>query len=494
MKKIILIFILILIDYSVFSQESNYIKSFEWMVKTFEENDAGFKYIVEEKGVNDYTRHNSTCREKILQAKTEEEYLSIMNNWLFYFRKGHIGIFPQESINQNNNSDFESETTKDSIRRLYQNEACINLDEAEFIYYLKKNQYKINPIEGVWRNESYTIGIVRSKNNVNKFDAFIIKADSIFWIPKQKKAELTLLNDSTFGVMFFMHDHSKEKTNANYVGKSYGIISMVDGFWIKTYPKVNYPQKDQIFLEYAFNSKPFIRKLNEKTIYLRIPSFQYSEKTEIDNLLFKNDSLIKATRNLIIDIRNGTGGSDLSYYNLIPYFYTQPIRRIGMKYRATELNANAFESYSKLINDTAIARVCNDIANKMRQHLGNYIDVGDKGVSIDSSYTFSKYPIKVAVIFNKNNGSTDEGFLYDIRQSCKVKLFGRPTGGMFDFSNMNFVDFPNSTYRLGYTMTATKRLPDYKIDGVGIQPDYFIDDSIKEEDWIEFVQSVIEVE
>jgi hypothetical protein len=41
-------------------------------------------------------------------------------------------------------------------------------------------------------------------------------------------------------------------------------------------------------------------------------------------------------------------------------------------------------------------------------------------------------------------------------------------------------------------MTASLALPAFSIDGVGIQPDYFIDDTIQEEDWINFVQSTIE--
>jgi hypothetical protein len=497
MKKTVLIISMVLSCFIAFSQNTEYAKSFDWMVKTFEENDAGFQNVVDLKGTDDYTRHTALYREKILKAKSKDEYFSILNSWLFYFRKGHIGVFPNENSNKNNTSSIITEGSKDSIRALYKNEVIINLKQKEFEIYLQKNKDKIHPIEGIWKNISgnnYVIGIIRSKKSVNHFDAFIIKADSIYWTPKQKKAEFTLLEDLTFDVGFSMRNHQKKMITAKWVGTSHAIISMMNDLWIKTRPNEIISLKDSLFLGFKFNKQPFIKKLNSKTVYFRITSFDYSHKPLIDGLLSQNDSLIKTTHNLIIDIRNGTGGSDLSYSNLIPLAYTNPIRYIGMKYRATELNAQCFDNYAMLFkDDTATNRYCTKVAKKMRNNIGKFIDMNNVGVSIDSSYTALEYPAKVAIICNKYNGSTDEAFLYHMRQSLKVKIFGRPSGGMIDFSNMNYVDFPNdSTSRLGYTMTASKRLPDYVIDGVGIQPDYFIDDSIKEEDWIEFVQSVIE--
>ena len=80
------------------------------------------------------------------------------------------------------------------------------------------------------------------------------------------------------------------------------------------------------------------------------------------------------------------------------------------------------------------------------------------------------------------------------RQSYKVKIFGRPTAGMFDFSNVNSVNSPDGKYVLRFAMTERKEFADYRVDDIGIQPDIFIDNSINEEDWVDFVQSIIEKE
>jgi C-terminal processing protease CtpA/Prc len=111
---------------------------------------------------------------------------------------------------------------------------------------------------------------------------------------------------------------------------------------------------------------------------------------------------------------------------------------------------------------------------------------------VDSSYTYAALPRNIAIICNQYNGSTDESFVFQAKQSSKVKVFGRPTFGALDFSNVHIVDFPNGLFQLMYTMTASYRIPDFPIDGIGIQPDFYIDETIHEEDWIYYVQSTME--
>ena len=128
----------------------------------------------------------------------------------------------------------------------------------------------------------------------------------------------------------------------------------------------------------------------------------------------------------------------------------------------------------------------------MRENTGKFINLSDETVSTMSLDKILPYPQKVAIICNQNNGSTDEQFLITAKQSRKVKVFGRPTGGMLDISNINEVDFPNGKFVLGYAMSKSYRIPNYCIDGVGVQPDCFIDDAISESDWIEYTKTVLE--
>lgn len=486
MKRIGITIFFVIVNLYLFSQQSNYLTTFDWMVKTFEENDAGFSYYLKQKGVDNYFAHTNSCRSKILKAKSEIEYVQIMNDWLYYFRKSHIGFIPKQ---QGGLSDL----TKDSIRSLYKNEEQVNFSENEFRKYLQDNEKTLKPIEGIWKNQTYTLGIISSKGNANEFTAFIIKADSIYWVPKQIKAILINKQDNNFDVDYFMRNHTKEKTTAKFIGSSFGILSIMSGYWIKAYPQVALSPKESHYYEYITSEKPSINQLSNNTIYIRIPSFMLDQKAAIDKLLVQNDKLIKSTKNLIIDIRNGTGGSDYSHYGLIPYYYTQPIRLMGLIYRGTELNAREYERYSTMHTDSSNIMNCKTIAKKMREHIGGYYNPGES-VSTINGFKRSVYPAKVAILCNNNNASADEGFLYMARQSYKVKIFGKPTRGAFDFSNINIVDAPDSNYVLWIAMSAGKNFPEYRIDDIGIQPDFYIDETVNDEDWVSFVQSVIENE
>lgn len=476
---------------STFAQQLNYAESFDWMVKTFSANDAGYQYVVDKKGAEEFKKHTSFYREKAVNAASVNDCLTAMNNWLYFFRKGHIGAYYKPYLNQNMQASTLSEKSKDSIRALYKNEEIIDLTEERAIELFKKKKGKLNPIEGIWNSNNYSIGIISQPEKANQFVAFIIKADGIYWMPKQKKAEFTQNADSTYSMVYSMRDHSKKNETARLVGNSGNLLLMINSIWTKVYPEASPTQKDELFLKLRSATSPFMERLSEKTLYLRIPSFQITQKSKIDSLILSKDSLIRSTPNLIIDIRNGTGGSDYSYFKLIPYFYTQPIRKPGFKYYATELNAKAYEKYAANYSDTSsAAKYCRRIAEKMRQNLGSYFT--EEKIGINSSYTTSSFPVRIAIICNQYNGSTDEAFLYDAKQSLKVKVFGRPTMGAFDFSNVNLIDSPDGQLQLICSMTASYRIPDFPIDSIGIQPDFFIDESIMEEDWVYFVQSTIE--
>ena len=475
MRTKILIFSILFLYLTASCQKSEYVKNFDWMVKTFQENDAGYETYLKQKGEKNIAIYTNECREKILQAKSEQECISIMNEWLHYFRKGHIGVFP----NRNNDSNIYQ----------YNNEKKIALSKEDFTSYLQINKNSIHPIEGIWTNQYYTIGIIKSKNDNNHFESFIIEANNPYWTPGQIKAELNLLEDNSFDVTFLMKDHTKKQTTIKWHGHNQNIIRINGIFWVKAYPKTD--NQDQLFYEFVTSNKPFIKKLSESTIYLRIPSFELSNKEAIDKLLESNDNLIKSTPNLIIDIRYGTGGSDYSHYGLIPYYFTNSIRNMSLTYRATELNALAYEKYARQHIDSNAANFCRTIAKKMRENLGGYYDSGTN-TGVITSYNALKYPAKIAIICNKNNASADEGFLYMARQSYKVKIFGESTAGAFDFSNVNIVDFPDGKSVLWITMSMSKRLPNYQIDDIGIQPDYFIEHSTEEKDWVTYVRSVIE--
>jgi C-terminal processing protease CtpA/Prc len=101
------------------------------------------------------------------------------------------------------------------------------------------------------------------------------------------------------------------------------------------------------------------------------------------------------------------------------------------------------------------------------------------------------YPKKVGIIINGGCGSTTEQFILAAKQSNKVKLFGTTTFGSLDISNMYSVKSPCNDLELGYCLSKSFRIPDFTIDGKGLQPDYYLDKEIPKYEWLAFVNKIL---
>ena len=61
----------------------------------------------------------------------------------------------------------------------------------------------------------------------------------------------------------------------------------------------------------------YFKQISNETNYFRIHSFDFENKTVIDSILKENKEKLISKENLIIDVRNNGGGSDLSYYPMM---------------------------------------------------------------------------------------------------------------------------------------------------------------------------------
>jgi hypothetical protein len=334
------------------AQDCNCESNFEWMKKTFEENDAGFQYIIDTKGTQAYNIHNALSLEKIKSAQTSSECTRLLYEWLTFFRSGHIGIEPITPKEPNNNPTNNQQDTQ----------------------------------------------------------------------------------------------------------------------------------------------KPYIEDLNPTTLLLKIPSF-YNAKTLISSVIVANKDKILHTKNLIIDVRNNGGGSSESFSEILPLLYTNPIRKVGVEYLSTKLNN---QRMLDLINGTVPdfpedrKKWAKEAYDNLEAHLGEYVNVHDSTiVSVYELDTIYAYPQNIGIIINGGCVSATEDFLYEAKQSKKVKLFGTTTFGAMDISNMYFVESPCKEFKLWYGLSKSYRIPEMTIDNKGIQPDYYLDKSIPQDKWVDFVKEVL---
>ena len=345
--KIIIAIFFFLLSANLNAQEHDYTKTLNWVIETFRQNDAGFQYIIDKKGENNYNRFTQNIKYRAASVNNDDEFINLVYEWLHFFRKNHIQFMLKDNP-INRTSEFESD--------------------------FKDNELHLD-------------------------------------------------------------------------------------------------------------------QLSDKTLYFRIPSFDYNNRASIDSIINRNRELIISTPNLIIDIRNGAGGSDASFMSLLPFIYTNPIRQDGILLKGSELNAQGFERYAELTNNKNL----NDLAKSLRNNIGKFVPVRDeeKASFIEFDNVFP-YPQRIAIIINNRNVSADEQFLIYAKQSWKVKLFGNTTAGGIDISNLTHTFSPDDKFVLVYGMSKSKRVPYFTIDDIGIQPDFLIDNEIPENEWVNYIQSILE--
>jgi C-terminal processing protease CtpA/Prc len=265
-----------------------------------------------------------------------------------------------------------------------------------------------------------------------------------------------------------------------------------------TLTRVNPDKKDSKntinYLELLNAQGPMFQQYSENTLVLRIPSFAYENKRSIDSVINANHDKITKTRNLVIDIRNNGGGSDNSYAQIIPYLYTNPIRIIGLEMLSTPLNNQRMEEFLKYPDiSSEKKKAIKENLKTLNDNLGKFVNLNDQKVYVQTLDTVYNYPKNVAILINRANGSTSEQFLLAAKQSTKTKLFGTTTMGVLDISNMHFVTSPCGKIEMGYCLSKSYRIPEMAIDDKGIQPDYYLDDTIPDEDWVEYAEQTFSV-
>ena len=236
----------------------------------------------------------------------------------------------------------------------------------------------------------------------------------------------------------------------------------------------------------------YVRDYDANTTYLRITTFDSNHTKQIDSVLSANKQKITSKKNLIIDIRDNGGGTDQSFFNIIPILYTNPIRNLPVEYLSTPQNNQSWEErmQQKDLNEASRAWYAGSV-KKLHANPGKFVMLSSDSVYFTTYDVKYPQPANVAVIINGNNGSTAEQFLLAARQSKKVKLFGTTTMGELDISNMYSVTSPDKQYTLWYCTSKSLRIPDFTIDNKGISPDFYIDRSVPKDKWVPYVAGIM---
>jgi hypothetical protein len=464
----LLISISFLITNATYSQKCTCESNFQWVKKTFEENDAGFAYYIDKKGNDAYELHNKEYLAKIKKLPNNKECAETINQWLRFFRNGHIGVEYIKSAQ-------ESKETKIGTFVLSENDLKKHLDNSD-----KKDKY-----EGIWTYDGYKIGIQKRDD---KYIGYIISSTNQNWKQFEVKTTFTEKN----GTLYLGNKTSLNIQKVTTFGNTY--LALDNTLLKKVYPIITEDSIVEKGIKQLFTPRGthYFEKLNENTAYLRITFFDIPEKKKIDSIIAKNRDIILSTKNLIIDVRNNPGGSDESFAELIPFLYTNPIRNVNTLFYSTKLNNQRMLDLSKNMDfDETTRKELKSYYETLNASVGQYVNIFGNKVDITTLGSITNYPKNIAIIINEKNGSTTEQFLLTAKQSNKVKLFGVTTYGALDISNVNDINSPCGDIKLFYGVSKSFRIPAFAIDDIGLQPDFFIDDTIEKYDWVNYVNQVL---
>ncbi|MCC9065232.1 S41 family peptidase [Flavobacterium piscisymbiosum] len=478
LKKTV-IFLFLIISFNTFAQKCSCQDNFAWLKQTFEENDAGFQFVIDKKGLKEYQNHNEIFSKKIKNIKDANDCQKALSEWLLFFRKSHLSLVVNQD-QQKKEAAKPNTAANDKWEKM-------EIPETELKNNLAKNS--LPGFEGIWVSEPYTIGVVKKDN---QYVGYILDAKGTKWKQYQVKFKITENLDKTHTAIYYLGDYSSRKfDDIQFIGNNFlkiGFVSLK-----RVFPNIqeNNPEISD-YIESITTQEPFIKAISPKTVLLRIPSFNYSNKKAIDSILAANHNLITSRENLIIDLRDNGGGSDSSFENIIPYLYSNPIRNIGVQFLSTKLNNKRMEDFMAdpewSDKDKEWARKG---LEKLNAHLGQFVNLEENAVEETKLDKVLTNPKNIGIIIHENNASTTEQFLLAAKQSKKVKLFGTTTEGVLDISNMYFIDSPCKDLKLGYSLSKSFRIPGMQIDDKGIQPDYYLDKTIPEYNWVRFTEQIL---
>jgi hypothetical protein len=347
-----------------------------------------------------------------------------------------------------------------------------------------------SPFVGYWLNDysNCIIGIVKNNTKPVSFSGFVVESHDNFLPLGTEILNFTHVNGNIYGCVF-VDPVTGFKTYVN-------LKVLRDGLFTTNYYSKWSRLENYSFGKYLlqtlpkYDSEASFKIIDSSTSYIKIPVNSAKNARIIDSLTALFDSVIKKSKNLIIDIRNNRGGGLRTYRALLPYIYTSDIVRDD-SYR---YYSNTYaESYIQLrnrkisMNDTSNIYRIDNFIQKINENNGKFIYEAPDTIRYGN---IMPYPKNVAVLVNYGCVSASEIMILDFIQSKKVKVFGEQTQGVADNLDAYFIETP---YNNSLTIPSVIRVPGnkkYLLDGVGFTPDVILTEIVK--DWIEFVKKYYE--
>lgn len=221
---------------------------------------------------------------------------------------------------------------------------------------------------------------------------------------------------------------------------------------------------------------PRLELLGQDTLLLVLPSFKDSYRAPLQALLDARRADLESHAYWIVDVRGNGGGSDLTYAPLLPWLLDGDYLEHRLDYLATPVNIQAQEAICTRMAEPAACRsaLAPAIAAMRAASPGSFARRPGAPVSIERPERFEpKAPKRVAVLVDRDCGSSCDQFALTVKAGWRVKLVGRPSAGVVDVGNLRPHPLPSGR-TLKYAISRSTRAAELPLDGVGVAPDILL--------------------
>ncbi|WP_254448810.1 S41 family peptidase [Spirosoma rhododendri] len=216
-------------------------------------------------------------------------------------------------------------------------------------------------------------------------------------------------------------------------------------------------------------------QLNPDFVYVKLAHFNERDVNELDSLLRANAALIARTPNLILDLRGNGGGNTSTSEEMIKLIYTNPIIYPAQDERSSKERIEDAEkevrSYRKdTVSNAFFYQRAKKLVQDLKANPGGMVRYGDD-LTRTADVSPTANPQRVALLIDKDCGSSTEYFVYEGKQSRKVTTFGTNTHGVMDYGGDQNKALCDGTFNLAVPWSRTGWTRQFRIDNVGFAPD-----------------------
>lgn len=209
-------------------------------------------------------------------------------------------------------------------------------------------------------------------------------------------------------------------------------------------------------IENAKENKPSLKKLDENTLILNIPAFDF-RAGDIDEIM--SEIVNSKAKNLIIDLRNNPGGDLEGAMRICQYLSKKTLYGgvvLSQAYWKNNQSPPLTQDYGKF-------KVMN---NANYEWYKKEVKSGVEGLSIISEPLPKTFEGKIYILTSNVTASTSEPFAYTLQKEKIATVIGAKTSG----SVLSMEYFHISNFALTIPMLDYYTFDGKRLDGIGVTP------------------------